>query len=293
MNGDEDGEIETAAEPVEAAEATSPDPTEVKARDMGWQPRDKWKGEPDKWKPADEFVRRGEEVLPFVQKENRELKAKLASLEKNTATTIARIERMSALGLQKQREQLAANWEAEKDRRVELGDTKGYKAVDAAQKAALRAFDAEAAPAADVADIPDKEVIEAWTKANPWFTKSPMLRGAADEVFDELSAEMPGASMEERLAETRARVASQFPDKFGVKKGNGASRVEGSNGRGANGGDPGGELWGRVPSEARAMADRMIREERLFDPPGKKKGEALSAADLRAAREAYAREYLS
>ena len=33
---------------------------ELDAREQGWKPKEEWKGDPDKWRPAKEFVDRGE-----------------------------------------------------------------------------------------------------------------------------------------------------------------------------------------------------------------------------------------
>jgi len=51
------GEDTEGEPPVDDTEVEGAEPTleDVAAR-MGWSPRDQWKGDPDKWKPASEFV---------------------------------------------------------------------------------------------------------------------------------------------------------------------------------------------------------------------------------------------
>jgi uncharacterized membrane protein YqaE (UPF0057 family) len=63
----EDGE-QGGGEVVDAqAEAIEPDQEVIdKATKMGWTPKTEFRGDPDKWRPADEFVERGENMLPFV-----------------------------------------------------------------------------------------------------------------------------------------------------------------------------------------------------------------------------------
>ena len=41
---------------------------EEKAVAMGWVPLEEWKGDPEQHRPADEFVARGEQILPIVKK---------------------------------------------------------------------------------------------------------------------------------------------------------------------------------------------------------------------------------
>ena len=50
---------------------------EQKARNMGWVPKEDWKGNPDNWVGADEFVKRGETFVPFLQHQRKRLQADL------------------------------------------------------------------------------------------------------------------------------------------------------------------------------------------------------------------------
>lgn len=55
---------------------------ETAARDMGWRPKDEFKGPEDKWVDAAEYLRRGQEVLPIVRADNRRLRDSLTAHEK-------------------------------------------------------------------------------------------------------------------------------------------------------------------------------------------------------------------
>jgi hypothetical protein len=55
---------------------------ETAARDMGWRPKDEFKGPEDKWVDAGEYLRRGQEVLPIVRADNRRLRDSLSAHEK-------------------------------------------------------------------------------------------------------------------------------------------------------------------------------------------------------------------
>src|ERR1700675_3488942 len=52
----------------------APEEVQRQARDMGWQPKEQWKGNPDNWVDAPEFVKRGETFAPFLQHERKRLK---------------------------------------------------------------------------------------------------------------------------------------------------------------------------------------------------------------------------
>ena len=50
---------------------------EQQARQMGWMPKEDWKGKPDGWVDAAEFVKRGETFIPFLQHDRKKLKGEL------------------------------------------------------------------------------------------------------------------------------------------------------------------------------------------------------------------------
>src|SRR5690606_2616210 len=63
-------------------EDTNVDDQVVKqARDMGWRPQEDWKGNPDKWVDAHEFVERGEQILPILRANNRDLRENVLTLK--------------------------------------------------------------------------------------------------------------------------------------------------------------------------------------------------------------------
>lgn len=52
---------------------------ETQARDIGWQGKDEFKGDPAKWVEASEYIKRGETFIPFLNGERRRLKGELSS----------------------------------------------------------------------------------------------------------------------------------------------------------------------------------------------------------------------
>src|SRR5580698_7384300 len=64
-----------------AEETPRPNESEVEARRLGWVGKDEFKGDPDKWRPADEFLDRGRRILPIVLKDNEKLQRRIGVLE--------------------------------------------------------------------------------------------------------------------------------------------------------------------------------------------------------------------
>jgi hypothetical protein len=53
---------------------------ETRARQLGWAPKEKFRGDPEMWVDAATYVKRGEEILPIVKENNRRLQADVARL---------------------------------------------------------------------------------------------------------------------------------------------------------------------------------------------------------------------
>lgn len=72
-------------------------PEEVvkEATSMGWVPQDKFKGDPDKWIPADEFVEFGSKALPILQHNNKRLQRELLTRDQKIGTLESQVGTMA------------------------------------------------------------------------------------------------------------------------------------------------------------------------------------------------------
>lgn len=316
ISGEGDGQQAAAQEDVVTKEAVvtedqqQADPAiEREAREMGWVPQERFKGPPEAWKPADEFVKRGKEILPIVAEQNKRLRGEIERINASHAEEIANLSRMSRAAITQMRAQIEARYEGAKLKAVEQGDAKSYANVEKAQKDALKKFDEEvadakpkndkAAPDTGASNLSkaDQSAYQEWVRENPWFgsfdekgqlridAKQRVLNAAANEAWDEVEEEMPGASMAQKLAEVRNRVEADFPARFGHKANGGGSRVE-SGSRVPGGGVQNGRLFDKLPAAAKAQADEFIKGDGLYLNKGEKVETHLAAA-----RERYAKQY--
>src|SRR5574343_553334 len=67
--------------------AVTVDPFEEQAREQGWKPKEEYEGDPNKWKPAKEFVERGELFgkIDTLGRELKETKKALKMLQEHNA----------------------------------------------------------------------------------------------------------------------------------------------------------------------------------------------------------------
>lgn len=183
---------------------TPVDSYEAEAREQGWRPKEEFEGDPDKWKPAKEFVERGELFgkIDHLGKELKETRKALKMLQEHH-TKVKETEYKRAVDELK----------ALQKRHLEEGNSDGYleaselltdlKAEQKAREAVSQAQPAQADPR-----------FTSWVNDNPWYTKDLELRDYADVVGLGYANKNPGVDPEEVLKYVTAQVKSHFKDKF-------------------------------------------------------------------------------
>lgn len=270
------------------------DDSEAQARRLGWAPREKWRGRPEEFVEADEFLRRGREVLPIVQSqvdkaraENEQLKRELAQTRADFDRRVKTTERMTARLLEQQQAQLTEEFEAKKRAAAAAGDTAAYDNIRRQEDRAYAkiAEDAKAAKEAPDVQTPPQQPpeVQDWAKKNDWFFRDKALAMEAEALHIALLRDHPGLALQENLERVTNTIRSRYPDKFGepaaaTPRERNFSAVEGGSSaqRGASNSRERG--WKELPSEDRAACDQLIERGYLKGDPKK-------------ARENYARTY--
>jgi uncharacterized protein (UPF0147 family) len=147
---------------------------EQQARQMGWMPKEDWKGNPNSWVDAGEFVKRGETFIPFLQHDRKKLKSELEAERQSRLAVEQQLKevRESVEGLKSFNEEMAQERQAR--RKVELAQELKQAREDGneVRAAELTAELGEivkkpngAAPApAPAPKQPDQPVIQPWVK---------------------------------------------------------------------------------------------------------------------------------
>lgn len=191
---------------------------EDEAKAQGWKPKEEYEGDPDKWRPAKEFVERGELFgkIDSMGKELKETRKALKMLQEHHSK-VKETEYNNALkelkALQKQH--------------LEDGNSDGYLEatelltdLKAEQKA--REVVSENAPAK-----PDPRFIT-WVNDNKWYQADATMREYADTVGLGYAQRNPGMDPQDVLAYVEKQVKTQFRDKFVNPNRTKPSAVEGT-----------------------------------------------------------------
>ena len=273
---------------------------ESRARSMGWLPKEEFRGNPEVWKPAEEYVRRGDEFIPFLQADRKKLtgdlevtKGELAALKRQLAEASETIETLKEFRTELTKERV----EVQRDRLV-AGIAEARERGDISAEEALRDKLAEARKAletvptarstAKLADPPvDVTKLPEWQEflaTNPWWNEDAVMRAGAVAIGQDLAAKgaLDGLDHRQRFA----KIAEATRKRFAVEEPRITSKVEG--GRGGAGTEtsstaPKGRSYNDLPPDAKDGAARF--ESRLV---GTKAGQFKT---IEAYRKHYADEY--
>lgn len=261
------------------SEMTSAAAPEVQARaeKMGWIPPTRYKGDPERYIDAEDYIERGETVLPIVKEQNKRLQAELVSVKEAAAAQAAalkaaqdaidQIEERHTVATQKAvevarqqvKQQLAAaSAEGDHEGVAELTDqlTKLNQAEDEAPPTKK----VEAPPVF----VPPPDLV-AWNAENPWFGTDKRRTALALAIGQELregGETSTGRVFFDKISEEMEKT---LPTKSGEPP---ASKVEGArNGGGEEPRGSGKKSYAALPADAKAACDADSRQ---FVGPTKK-----------------------
>lgn len=252
------------AAPTEQAQIGGHDDTETRARAMGWVPKEEFRGPEDKWRSAEEFVKRGEEDLPILRERNRDLSRKVASMEADFADKLSRLERMTATAIQRQRQDLEAQYEAALRSAAASGDVDRYDQLRRDKVQAVNHFDTQVHQQRQPqVQQQVAQAVDAWIASNPWYQRDRMLGSVAEQALTmfQNDPERVGVPLEENLKEVTRYVQGKFPEKFGITPRAPArpASVEGG-GRMPTGSGVRAKGASDLPADVRRVGEKFVKE---------------------------------
>lgn len=155
--------------------------TEQRAREMGWTPPDEWQGAPPKngFLSAEEFVRRGETIIPLLRGQNRKLEADLEDLKRQMGEISAAargLHDFNQRAIARERDEnlrLRQQLEARREQAVGEGDAQTALAAERE----ISRLDARAAQTVDPAK---QMMVEQWLRDNAWYAEDEAKRAWAE-----------------------------------------------------------------------------------------------------------------
>lgn len=255
----------------EAEGGTATRTTEDRALDMGWIPPEEFKGDKTKFISAEDFVKRGENLVPLLKANNRKLYSQFDDIRRQNGVLSTQL--TEVLGELEELKKGAANASVEdlKSKRSDLAaELKIVRAAENTERevelqAEISTVNDEireaekrsTAPARRSAPSSETAVqapeFKDFVKANPWYGTDKRKTTIANAIGEELKNDEPtlqGKAFFDRVSE-------ELEKTFGHPKRNGTSRVEGgARGTSEGGGSSAnGKTYADLPSDAQAACN--------------------------------------
>ena len=216
-----------------------PDPVDELARTMGWRPKEQFKGDPNLWKPAKDYIKAGAEIQRGLSRDLKELRGTVDTMTRTQAAILEQT-------LAEQRDKLVARY----NRAVEDGDAQTSFQVGR-QIDNLNGQAQALQPQPQIQPAPP-EAID-WVERNTWFNQDPLARDLALAVAERYAN--AGHDAETQLAAAEREVRKLYPHLFGAAS-KPPPEVHQPGGRSGSGGRKG-STYADLPLAAKEVARDM------------------------------------
>lgn len=222
------------------------DQAEEKAREMGWVPEEEWKGDPEKWRPAEEFVSRGENIIPIMRKEIKTLKEELKVISELNKKELEKVKQQGY-------EQAKAEFDKKK-RELDQKELEAFQEGDAETYQKIKSERESLKPPEEPKEEEKPQetpVFQEWKTKNDWYESDEDLTLFAQAVAAQLAPQgLPEAEFYKAVEE---KVKKTFPTKFENPRRNQPSMAD--SGHEAGGSKK--KTWGDLPPEAKQAYSRI------------------------------------
>ncbi len=191
---EETQEPQPEEQPAEQPEE-EPDPVAGIAQEMGWVPKEKFKGKEDDWKPAAEYIREGKTIQKTMARDLKDMRHQMDTMAKTSSAILQ--ERLND-----ERQRIAQQYQ----QAVEDGDPdKAWKASNRLQE-----INTQEQQAHNQGPAPEAQE---WVQRNAWFNTHPIATAMAMKVAD-LHAQQ-GQPAYKQLEAAEHEVRRAYPELFG------------------------------------------------------------------------------
>ena len=239
----------------QVADAPEAPDVETTAREQGWTPQEEYKGNPARWKTAEEFVEFGERVNPIIKKQRDEFRTALKATENKLEAQQRAVAQLLDFRTEEKKQEYEGQITFLKQQ-LKLARRQGEE--DTAdvledQLEDLKAKKPDFTPAPVEQQPMDMQPFVDWKSENDWFERDmPMTRQALG-IAQELRIANPNLSGDAFFKAVSKELRKDFPDKFNKRLG----MVEPAANSGIRPAAASGS-YARLPREAQNACDEFV-----------------------------------
>jgi hypothetical protein len=248
---------------------------EERAAIMGHVSQEDFKGDPDKWVPAEKWIERTEQLFPITKATVKKLTEDVAGFKGENSALIQEIASLKTTlkefaEFSKKAEERAFNKalkELEDRQRAAVaeGDVEAFDQVkseldDLKQHPALTGIATAPAPIIPVVEktwpeVSKPEVFHEWMGENEWYKKSPKMAAYAHQMDMYLKNTEVMPTQRAQLDKVTELVKEEFPQYWANDKKAAPQSVEGGGDVGGNSGGRGKKTYSDLPADAKRYCD--------------------------------------
>ena len=213
--------IEPQTDIPESTPQVDIDPYESEARDQGWKPKEEYEGDPSRWRPAKEFVERGE-LFGKIDSLGKELK--------DTKKALKMLQEHHSKVKETEYNRAVTELKSLQKKHLEEGNSDEYlKTTELLTdlKAEQKAREVLGQQQAQQAQTQVDPRFVAWQEKNSWYNKDKEMRQFADTLGLGYAQANPGMEPDDVLEYVSKQVKQAFRDKFENPNRTKPSAVEG------------------------------------------------------------------
>lgn len=240
---------------------SQPSESEAKARRLGWVPQDEWSGPAEKWRDADTFIRKGEEIHGYLKADLDKLQNTLTQKDREIAEIRATMDEFRKFHNETESRAYKRAIDELKQLKVEAieqGD--GGKVVEIDEKLD-QLKEAQKTPKVESvkqAERVNQEYLD-WLPDNKWYTQDPELQEMADDIGELVKKSNPNLIGKGFLEEVTKRVKRLAPEKFENPNRSASTVSSSSDGRQPPTGKKK-KSYENLPQEAKQACDRFVKQ---------------------------------
>lgn len=260
----------------EDPEDVAPDPVEALAKEMGWAPKDDWKGDPDKHVDATTFIKTGPEILKTTLRKQDETAAETNAKLKEMRESMDEFAAFNRDVEKKSYDRARADLKAEQRQAVQDGDEDAYDAAEARIDELDKGKPAEKPEKDEKAefDAVGEADLKEFMADNSWYGADGDIKATAyaESIAAVVGQKYQGKAFYEKIAD---EVKKEFPEKFSNPNRKRKSNVEGGGEEARKGGD---ETYANLPADAKKQCAKFIEQGFYVGDDGKPLSEAKARA---------------
>lgn len=203
-----------------------------RARARGWKPLEEYRGDPKRWRTAEDFLRFGDEDNNSLRKEvhmlaarNHRQEGQLTRLQQDTDTLRVALDELKALGQRADKrgyERARAELMVQRQAAISNGEASQFEMIDAEvrrldddYRAPVAPPPAPSTPPAAAPPAIDPEIVT-WAEdpSNVWFKADQQLNRAMISHMGVVETKWPAMAMRDKLLEAARRTRADFPERF-------------------------------------------------------------------------------